>query len=85
MPRTAMIRARTEPKLKSQVEEIFSSLGLNQTEAINIFYHQVLLKKGLPFDVTLPNETTIKAIEAARAGKSESFDSADDLFDSLGI
>ena len=85
MAKTAMIRARTEPTLKHQVEEIFHSLGLNQTEAINMFYHQVVLNRGLPFDVKLPNEETAKAIESARLGEGEVFDSADDLFDDLGI
>jgi DNA-damage-inducible protein J len=85
MSKTAMIRARTEPELKTQAEEIFHSLGLNQTEAINIFYHQVVLNKGLPFEVKLPNKETAKAIESARLGEGEVFDSLDDAFDDLGI
>ena len=48
-----MIRARTEPDLKSDVEGIFQELGLSATEAINLFYRQVRLKKGLPFDVRM--------------------------------
>lgn len=62
MSKTAMIRARTEPKLKSKVERIFEALGLTASEAINIFYHRVELEKGLPFDVKIPNETTMRAI-----------------------
>ncbi len=57
-----MIRARTEPRLKSKVERIFEALGLTASEAINIFYHRVELEKGLPFDVKIPNETTMRAI-----------------------
>jgi len=53
MARTAMIRARTEPELKSDVDGIFKELGLSATEAINLFYRQVRLKKGLPFDVRM--------------------------------
>jgi DNA-damage-inducible protein J len=48
-----MIRARTEPELKSEVEGIFQELGLSATEAINLFYWQVRLKQGLPFDVRM--------------------------------
>jgi addiction module RelB/DinJ family antitoxin len=51
MARTAMIRARTETELKSDVEGIFTELGLSATEAINLFYRQVRLNKGLPFEV----------------------------------
>jgi DNA-damage-inducible protein J len=53
MARTAMIRARTELELKSDVEGIFKELGLSATEAINLFYRQIRLKKGLPFDVKM--------------------------------
>jgi DNA-damage-inducible protein J len=53
MARTAMIRARTETELKSEVEGIFKKLGLSATEAINLFYRQVRLKQGLPFDVRM--------------------------------
>src|SRR3990172_9340101 len=53
MARTAMIRARPEPDMKSDVEGIFQELGLSATEAINLFYRQVRLKKGLPFDVRM--------------------------------
>ncbi len=85
MAKTAMIRARTEPELKEQVEEIFQSLGLNQTEAINMFYHQVVLNRGLPFDIKLPNEETAKAIEAARNKEGVVLANAEDLFEDLGI
>lgn len=54
MPKTQMIRARIEPDLKQDVESIFKELGLTTTEAISLFYHQVKLWKGLPFEVRLP-------------------------------
>ena len=62
MSKTAMIRARTEPKLKNKVERIFEALGLTASEAINLFYHRVELEKGLPFDLKIPNETTLRAM-----------------------
>ena len=42
------------PELKSHVEGIFGSLGLNPSQAIVMFYRQVELHNGLPFDVKLP-------------------------------
>lgn len=38
MAKTAMIRARINPELKKDVENIFNVLGLSTTEAINLFY-----------------------------------------------
>jgi len=58
MAKTAMIRARINPELKKDVENIFNVLGLSTTEAINLFYYQVKLHKGLPFEVKIPNKET---------------------------
>ncbi len=64
-----MIRARVEPDLKRQAEELFSELGLSATEAITLFYKQVTVHRGLPFDVRMPNAETIKALQQARDGE----------------
>ena len=69
MAKTEMIRARVEPELKSQAEEVFSGLGLSPTEAITLFYRQVTLHHGLPFAVKIPNAETIAALQQARAGE----------------
>jgi addiction module RelB/DinJ family antitoxin len=46
-----------------QAEGILQRLGLSPTEAIPIFYTQITLRNGLPFDVAIPNDVTIKALE----------------------
>jgi DNA-damage-inducible protein J len=51
--KSAMIRARIEPKTKDAAEEILKSLGVNPTEAISMFYYQIILRKGIPFSVSL--------------------------------
>ena len=65
MSKTAMIRARTELKLKNKVERIFEVLGLTASEAINLFYHRVELENGIPFDLKIPNAKTLQAINDA--------------------
>lgn len=65
MPKTEMIRARVEPDLKHEAEEIFAALGLSATEAIKLFYKQVSLHHGLPFEVRIPNAETLDAIRQA--------------------
>lgn len=62
MPKSAMIRARIEPELKQEVETIFEALGLNATEALSLFYNQVKLHKGIPFEVSLPSEVKPSAL-----------------------
>ena len=68
MAKTGMIRARTEPGLKSNVERILKKLGMTSTEAINLFYRQIQLRKGLPFDVRIPNKTTLETFKKTDAG-----------------
>lgn len=61
MAKDAYIRTRTDSTLKASAEEIFSRLGLNMSDAINLFLAQVTLRDGLPFEVRLPNADTLAA------------------------
>jgi len=56
--KSAMIRARIEPKAKTDAERILRQLGLNPTDAISIFYRQIVIKKGIPFSLDLEGEDT---------------------------
>jgi len=86
MGKTSTIRARIEPGLKAKAEQIFHQLGLTTTQAITLFYKQVELKKGLPFDIAIPNEVTRQAFDDTDAGRNLIIcDSADDMFKKLGI
>ena len=86
MAKEAMIRARIEPRLKAEVETIFDELGLSITEAITLFYKQVKLNRGLPFEVRIPNETTLKTFQDTDAGRRLVRNkNARDMFDKLGV
>jgi len=86
MAKTALINARTEPDLKEEVEVILKKLGRSTTEAINIFFHQVKMRKGLPFPVEIPNEETLKTFRDSEAGKGlVECKEADDLCRKLGV
>jgi DNA-damage-inducible protein J len=86
MARTAMINARTEVELKTEVEGILKTLGMSTTEAINIFFKQVKMRRGLPFPVEIPNEDTLKTFRDSEAGKGlVECKNADDMFKKLGV
>jgi DNA-damage-inducible protein J len=86
MIKSATIRARTDLELKTEVEDIFKSLGLNASDAINLFYYQVRLHKGLPFEVKLPNKTTLKTFQKTNAGlELVKCNDVNDMFRKLGI
>ncbi|HHR85411.1 MAG TPA: type II toxin-antitoxin system RelB/DinJ family antitoxin [Candidatus Acetothermia bacterium] len=86
MPKTGIISARVDPKLKRNAEEVFKELGLTTTQAITLFYKQVELERGLPFAVRIPNAITVQALEQSRTRQDlESFNTLEDLFEDLGI
>jgi len=86
MSKAATVRARVEPDLKRRVESLFHRLGISATEAITLFYRQVDLRKGLPFDVVIPNETTRRTMDDTDAGRNLILcKDADDMFKKLGI
>ena len=53
MTKTANLYARIEPNLKTEAEGILANLGIPVSNAINIFYRQIVIHRGLPFEVKL--------------------------------
>ena len=81
--KTAAILRRIQPEIKERAEGILQRLGLSPTEAIRMFYTQIALRNGLPFDVSIPNDETIKALEDSRSSRNlEGFNSTEELFES---
>ncbi len=66
MSLNATVRARVDERLKQEAENIFSTIGLNTSQAINIFLKKVVLEHGIPFDLKVPNAKTLKAMEEAK-------------------
>jgi DNA-damage-inducible protein J len=84
--KSTTVRARLEPKLKKETELILKELGINTTEAIRIFFKQVKLQHGLPFELKIPNETTQSSIREAKTQKNVTmFDNTEELFEDLDI
>ena len=52
--KSANLYARIEPEVKEQAEGILSTLGISASNAINMFYKQIILQRGLPFEVKIP-------------------------------
>ena len=61
MAKTANLYARIEPDVKEQAEGILSALGIPASSAINMFYKQIILQRGLPFEVKMPARGLVDA------------------------
>ncbi len=91
MSKTTQLNIRTDLDLKRDVERIFKKLGLSHSEAVKLFYSQVVINEGLPFDVKIPrqkefNDETIKAIQDTNKGiGTKRHKNSKALFEHLGI
>ncbi len=63
MAKTGNLYARIEPDVKEQAEEILSTLGISVSSAINMFYRQIIMQRGIPFSMTLPDMSRMTQAE----------------------
>lgn len=59
MARTANVFARVEPEVKEQAEQVLLQLGVPMSNAVGMFLRQVILKRGIPFDITLSDNVPL--------------------------
>ena len=57
--KSANLYVRIEPEVKEQAESILTTLGIPASNAINMFYKQIILQRGLPFEVKIPSPSPI--------------------------
>ena len=74
---------RVEETNYHKAKEILDQIGLSYSQAIGVFNNMVVLNKGLPFDVKIPNKKTEKALKELEERKGKTFENVDDLFDDL--
>jgi DNA-damage-inducible protein J len=86
MPKTVIVRAPIESGVKEEAEGILAECGLSPSEAIELFYRQIILCRGLPFPTLSYNEETRATMRQSEQGRDvRRFESADALFDELGL
>jgi DNA-damage-inducible protein J len=56
MARTSNVFVRVEPEVKEQAEKVLNQLGIPMSNAIGLFLRQVVLQRGIPFDMKLPSD-----------------------------
>lgn len=62
---TTSVTLRLDRGLKEQADELFSSLGLSFTSAVNIFIKKALRTQSIPFEVSLGEDANDRAIREA--------------------
>ena len=84
--KSEFIRARIEPHLKAEVNELLDEFGVTPTQVITMLYRLIKREHRIPFDLEMPNAQTARAIREARKKKGiVSCRNKDDLFKKLGL
>lgn len=73
MKKTEIVHTRISPETKAECDYIFNKLGITTSYAITIFLNQVCLRKGIPFEIALPEKEDLVAfaenVSSVDAGK----------------
>ena len=82
---TAMVHVRVDERTKQRAAKILAGMGISVSDAVRTLLVRVAAEKALPFDMKVPNATTVKAMRAADQRKGKRLKSAGALFKDLGI
>jgi DNA-damage-inducible protein J len=82
---TTMVHIRVDEKTKQRAAKALAGMGISVSDAVRMLLVRVAAEKALPFDVKVPNATTVKAMRAADKGKGKRLSSADALFKDLEV
>ena len=84
MSKSSTINLRVDEDTKSQARSVFSKLGLTFSQGVMLYLKQVILHKGIPFELNIPNELTAQTLRKSEAGKDlHTVSSVDELFKEL--
>jgi DNA-damage-inducible protein J len=82
---TTMVHIRVDQKVKQRAAKTLAAMGISVSDAVRMLLVRVAAEKALPFEVKVPNVTTVKAMRAADRGRGKRLNSADALFKDMGI
>ena len=80
--KTVEVKARMEPSLKLKAEKYFNHYQLSTSQAINLFFQNVVATHGLPFDLR-PSKQTKEAMDELKKGGLKGYTSYEDMMDDI--
>lgn len=84
MANGATIHTRIDINTKKRAKGILDTLGISMSEAITMYLRKIVLERGIPFEIKIPNELTAKTLEKAEAGEDVvEFSNVDELLEEL--
>lgn len=78
MSKSATINARIDPAIKERAGHILRTLGLRHSDAVSMFYHQLVRYNGLPFETRIPTDETLEAV-SEDVSTNKRYSNSDDM------
>lgn len=72
MARTSNVFARVEPEVKEQAETILNQLGIPMSNAVGMFLRQVIIHRGIPFEMKLPVKILLLCVNLPKNSLTQS-------------
>jgi DNA-damage-inducible protein J len=85
MPSTTMVHVRVDERVKEEASATLAKMGMSVSDAVRMMLVRVAAEKALPFEVRVPNITTVKAMQSAEKKQGKRFRSPKTLFEDLGV
>ena len=78
------IQVRLDKQTKNQAQKVFGMLDISMSEAVKLFLRQVVLQRGIPFELKIPNVLTDKTLRKSdKAIDLHRVSGVDQLFEEL--
>ena len=85
MATSVMVHVRVDENVKESAADALNAMGLSVSDAVRMLLVRVAAEKALPFDVSVPNATTIKAMRSADRKLGKRVRNSSEAFKVLGI
>ena len=85
MATDAIVRARIDAETKERAAAALEAMGLSVSDAIRLLMMRIADEKRLPFEVKVPNSSSVESMNELEEGRGKRFESSDELFKDLGL
>ena len=83
MATDTVVRARIAGNVKEEAARVLEEMGLSVSDAIRLLLVRIAREKALPFEIKVPNDETISAMEEARRGEGKKYRSVAEMMKDL--
>jgi len=71
---TTMVHVRVDEKTKQRATKTLAAMGISVSDAVRMLLVRIAAGKALPFDVKVPNATTVRALRSGRPGQGQTIE-----------